>query len=57
MNIIGIDPGASGGIAVVQDGFITEAYKMPATERDVHDLLEPYCQFGVGSPVRLKAYL
>ena len=36
--IIGIDPGASGGIVVLCDGR-TAAYKMPATERDVWQLL------------------
>lgn len=36
--IIGIDPGASGGIAIVGPG-IAEAHKMPKTDRDLLDLL------------------
>lgn len=41
MIIIGIDPGASGGIAVQLDG-IADTHKMPQTERDVFDLLMSY---------------
>ena len=37
-NIIGIDPGASGGIAWLGRGSPL-AFKMPDTEKDVHDLL------------------
>ena len=36
--VIGIDPGQSGGIAVIVDG-VAAAYKMPETERDLYDLL------------------
>lgn len=39
MEFIGIDPGAGGGIAVVNNAGRAEAWKMPATERDVYDLL------------------
>ena len=39
--ICGIDPGASGGIAFVGDGF-AEAHKMPETRRDVVELIENY---------------
>jgi len=35
---LGIDPGASGGIAVIGDGFI-EVHTMPETEDDIVDLL------------------
>lgn len=35
---IGIDPGQSGGIALLCDNEV-EAWKMPETERDVYDLL------------------
>lgn len=34
---LGIDPGLSGGVAVVGD--VVEAYKMPATEKDLWDLI------------------
>jgi Holliday junction resolvasome RuvABC endonuclease subunit len=46
MIIIGIDPGASGGLAVLVCGDSSEqvidvaTYKMPETERDLLDLLE-----------------
>ncbi len=36
---IGIDPGQSGGIALVQEGTPACAWKMPETERDVFDLI------------------
>ena len=39
MAVIGIDPGGSGGIAIIYPDHV-EAYKMPATERDVFDLLK-----------------
>jgi crossover junction endodeoxyribonuclease RuvC len=39
--IIGIDPGQSGGIAIIFDNGNIEADKMPETERDVFALLEP----------------
>lgn len=35
---IGIDPGKTGGIAIIHDG-VALAYKMPQTDRDVWDLL------------------
>lgn len=38
MQIIGIDPGASGGIAVIDAGAV-RAVKMPATEADLRDWL------------------
>ncbi len=37
---MGIDPGLSGGIAVIRPGRINEAYKMPSTNRDIFELLE-----------------
>lgn len=38
MIFIGIDPGASGGIAGLNyDGHVVEALKMPQTERDIYD--------------------
>jgi Holliday junction resolvasome RuvABC endonuclease subunit len=39
--IIGIDPGQAGGIAFIFDNGNAEAHKMPETERDIYDLLEP----------------
>ena len=36
--VIGVDPGVNGGIAFLHDGKVV-AYKMPATERDIYDLL------------------
>lgn len=36
---IGIDPGASGGIAILSEGVKPYAVKMPETERDVFDTL------------------
>jgi len=41
---LGIDPGQSGGIALLGDE-LTEAYKMPATEADLRDLLEEYAPY------------
>ena len=38
---IGIDPGVSGGIAILT-GRKSELYKCPATVRDMADILEPY---------------
>ena len=43
MIVIGIDPGKSGGIAWLRDG-VAKAEKMPATERDIWDLIHwIYC--------------
>ncbi len=47
--VIGIDPGASGGIAIIADG-IAEAWKIPETERDLYDIL-------AGLPTESRAYL
>lgn len=38
MAVIGIDPGGSGGIAII-DEFGASSWKVPATERDTWDLL------------------
>lgn len=41
--VIGLDPGVSGGIAVLRDdGQVVEVYRMPATERDLLDRLSPW---------------
>src|SRR3990167_11133618 len=37
--MIGIDPGQSGGIALIDEVGIARAWKMPETERDVWELL------------------
>ena len=46
MVYIGIDPGLSGGIAIIHNGQAgacnVEAMKMPATERDLCEALRPY---------------
>jgi len=39
MNIIGIDPGISGGIAVIYDGGEATAFAMPDTDTGVLDIL------------------
>ena len=36
---IGIDPGISGGIAIIGDGIAPWAVKMPETERDIWDTI------------------
>jgi len=45
---LGVDPGVSGGIGVLRDSFdkglIVEAFKMPATEMDIVELLEGICE-------------
>jgi hypothetical protein len=38
--IIGVDPGASGGIAWLDQDSVVHATKMPATEGDILDLLQ-----------------
>lgn len=43
MIFIGIDPGASGGIACIWESGNAEAWKMPETERDAFECVE---QFG-----------
>lgn len=54
MNYIGIDPGISGGIAVIAaTGALVDVFKMPATERDLLDALQPYG----GKDVRSRAVL
>ena len=42
MMFIGIDPGASGGIAVLYDNEFGEAFPMPETDREILDLLREY---------------
>lgn len=42
---IGIDPGKSGGIAIVAEGKEPWAVKMPATERDTWDVIEDIRQW------------
>ncbi len=47
-SILGIDPGASGGIALLSDD-APQAWKMPDTERDIYDLLAEYSrEYGPG---------
>ena len=50
---MGVDPGASGGVAMVDDaGALVRADKMPETDRDVFQLLE--LAGGVGARAVLK---
>ena len=42
MNYIGIDPGKSGGIAIITPGCVAYAHKMPETDRDLLDLLSEF---------------
>lgn len=41
-SIIGIDPGGSGGIAALTEGYPPQAWKMPETDRDLLDLLRQW---------------
>jgi len=41
VTVLGIDPGASGGIALIGD-CDDQAVKMPETERDTYDLIRQY---------------
>lgn len=45
---LGIDPGASGGIACLFDDGTVEAHKMPSTERDVWETLARLERLGLG---------
>jgi len=52
MGYLGIDPGVSGGLALIEDtGFLKKAaWKMPATEKDISDLfidLKPLVSFAL----------
>lgn len=50
MHYIGIDPGKSGGLALLnQDGTVAAVTKMPDTERDLCDWLETWQDAGQGS--------
>lgn len=54
MMYIGIDPGVSGGIAVLdaRPGKVIATYKMPETPADLLDLLKEYDPRVLGEPVR-----
>ena len=43
--VIGVDPGASGGIACLSRGGAVEAHKMPTTDDDLWALVESLCLF------------
>ncbi len=51
--IIGIDPGAGGGIAIMRPDNIPEAYAMPSTIKDIHDAL---LQVRLLAPTGVMAY-
>lgn len=40
--IAALDPGASGGLAVIDDRGRAQAWPFPATERDIHDLVAEF---------------
>ncbi len=42
---LGVDPGATGGIARLGDGLAPYAWKMPDTERDLSDLFRDLSQY------------
>lgn len=47
MFFIGIDPGVSGGVAVIDEiGLVIYTAPMPSTPRDLIDLLSPYVDVG-----------
>ena len=50
--VLGIDPGQAGGIALLEDGQLAKAWKMPDTEHDVFDLI-----LDAAAPVRAIAYI
>ena len=52
MDIVGIDPGQSGGIALLHDEGPPLVWKMPATEKDVYILLSDHV-----IPAHTHAYL
>lgn len=51
--ILGLDPGAGGGIAVLIDGQPPQTFKMPEADRDLYELLSQFApsEFAVGSLV------
>jgi hypothetical protein len=51
VNIIGIDPGASGGIVAIRDDGVL-AWPMPETERDILDVLRTVAVDIQGRPAR-----
>lgn len=42
MHIIGIDPGANGGIACMHNGTLIDFLPMPSTRKEVYDVLKKY---------------
>jgi crossover junction endodeoxyribonuclease RuvC len=47
MNVLGIDPGKSGGLALLREGSESPwTQKMPETDRDVYDAIEAWCYLG-----------
>ena len=55
---IGIDPGLSGGIAIVnREGIIAVVTKMPATDRDLFELLREYANRRLPSRSMSRAVL
>jgi len=57
MIYIGIDPGASGGIACIWESGQAECWKMPETERDVREVLWQFNGFNlIGSSVEPDSF-
>jgi crossover junction endodeoxyribonuclease RuvC len=54
MNIIGIDPGQSGGIALINESGDVEAWKMGETERDTLNTIREACY---DDPLKCFAYI
>ncbi len=50
---VGIDPGQSGGTARIADGFRAEAYPMPATERDVWEMIQSLQETSFGRAIAI----
>lgn len=51
MTFLGIDPGLTGGIAIL-NGSTVAAFPMPETERDLWDLIRPYGTLTTRNPDR-----
>lgn len=58
-NYLGVDPGVGGGLALVNSvGVLLATARMPATDRDILDLLEEWLDsYCIGNSVNLHAYL
>ncbi len=55
--IIGIDPGKSGGIAVLWPSGIYQAWKLPATERDLWEVLNEIDHIALSESLNCTAFI